>query len=286
MGHDVVLSIADALVRVLLAPACASCDAILERPLRGPVCDACWRAVPLITPPFCSTCGDGLASWQMPGLLCVPCRHRPLALASARSAGQYAGALRQIVHAFKYERRRVLARPLSTMMKEAGAEVLAGADALVPVPLHPWRAVTRGFNQADDLARCLGLPIWRILRRRRHGVPQTGLPAPDRHANVQGAYALRSLAARLRKERTVVPMLEGRTVVLIDDVMTTGATLNACAEVLLDAGARTVRALTVARAAAGPPARPLQSLHPPGVHRRSGPSPAASPGAGSFRGPW
>jgi ComF family protein len=177
-------------------------------------------------------------------------------LSAARSAGEYSGSLREIIHAFKYERRRVLAARLGGMMRDAGREILDGADALVPVPLHPWRALTRGFNQADDLAAHLGLPIWRLLRRRRHGPPQASLPAARRHSNVRGAYALGPagpaafLPARLRAR------LQGRTIVLVDDVMTTGATLNACAEVLVTAGAQAVRALTVARAAAGRPARP------------------------------
>ena len=153
--------------------------------------------------------------------------------------------------------KRKLDAQQAELMREAGEPVLAGADAVVPVPLHPWRATQRGFNQADDLARALGLPVWRVLARTRHGPPQAELPAARRHANVRRAY-------RLRTPLFVPPIgvwlngfaarqLRNRVVVLVDDVMTTGATLDACSRVLRDAGVRSVRALTVARAVARPP---------------------------------
>jgi competence protein ComFC len=131
------------------------------------------------------------------------------------------------------------------MMRMAGADLLEGADAVVPVPLHPLRSVRRGFNQADDLARQLGRPVWRALRRRRHGPPQASLAAADRHTNLEAAFTISrawSLRARMRG-RT----LSGRTLVLVDDVMTTGDTIDACSRVLLAAGAAEVRALTAAR---------------------------------------
>jgi ComF family protein len=153
------------------------------------------------------------------------------------------------VHVFKYRHRRLLAEPLGRMMRLAGAEVLDGADAVIPVPLHPFRSFKRGFNQADDLARQLGLPVWRALRRRRHGPPQASLPASARQANLTSAYGISvtwALHARLRG-----PSLRDRVVVVVDDVMTTGATIEACSRVLLDAGVRSVRALTAARAVQG-----------------------------------
>ena len=168
----------------------------------------------------------------------------------ARSAGRYDGSLRLIIHAFKYDGRRALAAPLSALLRGAGADLLGAADAVIPVPLHPWRAITRGFNQADDLARYMGLPVWRVLRRTRAGPPQANLPAAKRHANVREAFALDPVALAFRPSR-----LRNRNVVLIDDVMTTGATLEACGRVLADAGVRSVGALTVARALAGAPHR-------------------------------
>ncbi len=186
----------------------------------------------------------------------------------ARGApGRYDGSLRSIVHAFKYQGRRGLARPLAALLRDAGADLLAGADAVIPVPLHPFRALERGFNQSDDLARELGLPVWRVLRRVRHGPPQATLPAARRNANVRAAFALTwraRLAPRLHERLD----LRNRVVVLIDDVMTTGATVEACARPLLEAGVRSVRALTVARAEAGRPARPPPQHHPWRASRR------------------
>lgn len=123
-------------------------------------------------------------------------------------------------------------------MREAGAEVLTGADVVVPVPLHRSRERARGFNQARELARHLGVPVAGALARTRSTASQADLPATKRDANVRGAFTW----------RTEVPVA-GAIVVLIDDVVTTGATLNACAAPLLDAGAKDVRALTAARAA-------------------------------------
>jgi ComF family protein len=247
------------LVRIFLAPTCAACDGLLDRPLDGPVCAACWRAVPRLTAPWCVRCGDALPSWRAAGPLCARCRRHPPIVALARSAGRYDGSLRQIIHAFKYGRRRALASPLAALMREAGRDLLAGADAVVPVPLHPWRALRRGFNQADDLARGLDVPVWRVLRRTRHGPPQAALPAAQRHANVRAAYALRwSLPAPasggVRLEPGLAGRLRNRVVVLVDDVMTTGATLDACGRVLMRAGVRSVGALTAARAVTAPPA--------------------------------
>ena len=247
---------ANAAVRMLLAPVCASCASALDRPLDNPVCVTCWQAVSVLTPPWCVRCGDALASWRTPDQLCARCRRTARQFLTARSAGRYDGSLRRIIHAFKYGQRRVLARPLASLVTRAAAEVLEGADAVIPVPLHPWRALQRGFNQADDLARHLGLPVWRALRRRRSGPPQASLPAARRHANVRGAFAIsRGPASALASAWPA--RLRNRVVVLVDDVMTTGATIDACGRVLQDAGVTTVRALTVARAVATPRASPL-----------------------------
>jgi ComF family protein len=235
-------------VRLLLAPSCALCRDTLARPLAGPICTGCWSSVRRLTPPLCARCGDSLASWRPADPCCPRCRRRPPAFALARSGGRYEGALREIVHAFKYGGRRALAGPLCSLMRMSGHDVLVGADAVVPVPLHPWRAWTRGFNQADDLACALGAPVWRLLRRARHGPPQASLPAARRRANVRGAFAVGGPLACLSIGPSASTRARGSVLVLVDDVMTTGATLDACARALLDAGAREVRVLTAARA--------------------------------------
>jgi ComF family protein len=154
-----------------------------------------------------------------------------------RAIGSYDGTLRAIVHAFKYDGRRSLAARLGALMRARGADVLRGADAIVPVPLHRARRRERGFDQAADLARHVGLPVVYALRRTRPTAVQASLPAARRHGNVRDAFAARPAAAAL----------DGLTVVLVDDVSTTGATLEACARVLTDAGVRELRALTAAR---------------------------------------
>jgi ComF family protein len=153
------------------------------------------------------------------------------------SAGRYEGTLREIIHAFKYEGRRSLAHPLGGMIRDAGSLMLQGCDCVVPVPLHPWRRMRRGFNQARDLAKRLERPVVDGLWRIRPTRSQMALPADARRMNIRGAFICSPFAS-----------INDRVVVLVDDVRTTGATLDECAKVLLVAGAREVKALTVALA--------------------------------------
>jgi len=141
----------------------------------------------------------------------------------------------------KYDGCRSLAGGLGKRLLEVAGDVLRGADIAVPVPLHARRRRSRGFNQAADLARHLNLPIVRALVRTRATPSQTDLPAARRHANVRGAFAL-------RRRHDV----RGLRVIIVDDVVTTGATLEACARVLIDAGAASVSAVTAARAVIRP----------------------------------
>lgn len=235
----------DGILAVVLAPQCAACGELLERPSRGPVCPRCWESVRPLTPPLCDGCGDPLPAWRsisVPLARCPRCRRMPSLVDRARAIGDYDGALGAIIHAVKYQGRRSLARRLSTLMREAGADLLAGADLVIPVPLHGSRRRARGFNQASDLARHLGLPVRHALRRVRPTPTQTSLPAARRHRNVRGAFAVTRVGRHLA----------GSTVVLVDDVCTTGATLDACARVLKEAGVREVRALTAARVVTRP----------------------------------
>ncbi len=146
----------------------------------------------------------------------------------------------------KYGARRSLARPIAGLMCQRGAEMLAGADALVPVPLHPSRRRQRGFNQAADIARHIatssGLPIVTALRRVRATAAQAGLPAERRYGNVRRAFAATAAGAAVRQG----------VVILVDDVSTTGATLDVCARVLKGMGVAEVRALTAARVVTSP----------------------------------
>lgn len=198
----------DSALIALFAPACAACQAPLDSRRIGPVCVTCWESI----------------------------RDAPDD-DETRAAGIYEGALRGIIHALKYRGQTTLARPLGALMRKAAGDWLDDA-VVVPVPLHPWRSLRRGFNQADLLACALDRPVWRALRRRRLGRPQAGLHAAERRANVSNVYMMR------RVWRRKIPS----SVVLVDDVLTTGATAEACARVLLDAGVQRVRVLTAARA--------------------------------------
>jgi ComF family protein len=217
--------LADSLIAVFLAPACAACGEPLASPTVSIVCETCWRATRTVAPPFF-----------------VP--H----LDSCEAAGVYDGALREIVHALKYQRRTSLARPLAALVLERCAATLAGADAVVPVPLHASRERERGFNQAALIARALPLPCADILERLRATPSQTDLPANKRRENVRGAFGVKTglshSSSLFPRQGVTIPL----TGVVLDDVATTGATLSECARVLKEAGAREVRAVTVARA--------------------------------------
>lgn len=223
--------VADAVLAALLAPPCAVCARVLEHPLDGAVCEHCWNAI---------TC------------LALPAHGTPV-IRHAAAVGEYEGVLREIIHALKYKGRRSIAPRLARLMALHGSQVLAHADAVVPVPLHPDRQRERGFNQADDLARGLGLPVAPLLRRTRMTPPQVELPATARHANVRGAFEVIGGSVDrpeefVRRGRSLQrPDIAGRIFVLVDDVTTTGATLEACAHALKQAGAKDVRALTAAR---------------------------------------
>jgi ComF family protein len=233
----------------LFSPLCAACDEPLLTPLDGAVCAGCWQRLPSFTPPLCRACGLPLASWRIACLeagLCARCRRRVPILTSQAAIGPHEGVLRRIVQALKYDARLSTAAPLAASMRLAGTDTLRGAHVAVPVPLHRRRAWSRGFNQAALLARHLGPPVYPLLSRVRATPPQVSLPAAQRHRNVRDAFAVRPhLVDRLAKSIAVSPT--ELVVVLVDDVCTTGATLEACGRALRAAGVSEVRALTASR---------------------------------------
>ena len=217
--------LADGLIAILLAPVCASCREPLPSPTSGIVCAACWRATRTVVPPYFAPHVD-----------------------ACEAAGVYDGSLREIIHALKYQRRTSLARPLAALLLERCGVALAGAEAIVPVPLHRSRYRQRGFNQAELIARALPLRCANVLERVRATPSQTDLPADQRRENVRGAFAVKGgqshFSSWFSEKSVTVPLFP----VLLDDVATTGATLSECARALKAAGAREVRAVTVARA--------------------------------------
>ncbi len=275
MAPSSLVSALDAILAVVWAPRCVVCDDPLETPTRGIVCPDCWRLVLRIEAPVCERCGAGAATSVAERLLCGDCQRTGGPLTARRAAGMHTGTLRKLIHAFKYEGRRSLARPLARLVQSAAGEWLRDADVAVPVPLHALRRWRRGFNQAHDLAVHLGVPVVPALRRRRHTGRQVALPRAGRLSALGNAFAL----AGWRRGSQAI---RGRSVVLVDDVITTGATVEACAAVLRNAGARDVCAVSVALAVAArsrPPSPPPR--RPAAARRRCAPSPAVPPAADS-----
>ena len=200
-------------------------------------CTACWQALPRLHPPLCPRCSRPEHS----GARCQACRHAPPALGAVRAPCAYAGALRLAIQRLKYHRERHLAGPLARLLLECLQARPLEVDAVVPVPLDGSRGRARGYNQAALLAApvadALAVPLAADrLRRTRATRPQVGLSGRERRANVRGAFACSEAGS-----------VAGLRVLLVDDVMTTGATLEACAEALVAAGAARVWGLVVAR---------------------------------------
>ncbi len=199
-------------------------------------CEACRAAVKPIEPPWCEKCGNPLVAER----LCGNCRANPLQIEKIRSAASFEGVLRHAIHRFKYERLSSMAEPFGEMLADYWRAEQLTADWLIPVPLHPSRERDRGYNQSEllarQLARRVNVPIGsRGLRRTRATAVQMTLNAAQRRENVTGAFECAELRVR------------GARVVIIDDVGTTGATLDACAQAVLKAGAASVMGLTLAR---------------------------------------
>jgi ComF family protein len=232
-----------------LPPLCASCRAPLGNP--GGLCPACWSRVSFIAPPYCERLGIPFAYDPGPGILSMEAIADPPAFGRARAAVRYDDVARDLVHRLKYGDRLDLAGTMGGWMARAGRQLIAEADAVLPVPLHWRRLWGRRFNQAAALARVVAatgaLPVLTgALKRVRATPQQVGLTRSERAANVQGAFAV---AADSKA------MIAGKRLILVDDVLTSGATIDACARALLRAGAHNVDVLVFARvvAAARPP---------------------------------
>jgi ComF family protein len=229
----------------VLPPLCLGCGEIVGAP--GALCAACWQGFAFIAAPQCACCGDPFAEHLGDAALCVACLARPPKFRRARAALAYDTQSRRLVLPFKHGDRTDIARACGGWMARAGSELLAEADLIAPVPLHWRRLLTRRYNQALLLARALvrAAPPGvehrlapDLLRRHRWTGSQAGLRAKERRSNVRQAFEIHPRWAA---------ELAGKTVLLVDDVLTTGATAEACARVLQRGGARHVDVLTLAR---------------------------------------
>jgi ComF family protein len=224
----------------LYPPTCLACRSATGR--AGALCAACWRAMRFIERPFCERLGTPFEQDLGAGLLSPEAIANPPVFRRARAVARFEdGPARRLVHRLKYSDRGELAAPLGAWMARAGADVLADADAVVPMPLHALRLWTRRFNQAAALAHAVAResgksfePQW--LQRVKATRSQVGLSREQRAQNVQGAFRAAPGAP-----------VKGRRIVLVDDVLTSGATANAAARALLRAGASDVDIVVFAR---------------------------------------
>ena len=225
---------------IALPTLCVAC----REPVDGEgVCAACWAQLSFIAPPFCPRLGIPFIYDPGGGLLSAQAVADPPAYQRARAAVRYDEVAKTLVHALKYHDRTDLAPSMGRWMARAGRELLEDADVLVPVPLHWRRGWSRRYNQAGALARAIAwqsaVPVARdALRRIRPTLHQIGLSRAERASNVQGAF-------KVPPERRAE--IQGRRVILIDDVLTSGATVDACARALLRAKAAHVDVLVFAR---------------------------------------
>ena len=231
---------------LLYPPVCLACRRAIGED--GGLCPSCWSAMRFIERPFCERLGTpfeaDLAAGESGRIVSAAALADPPVFSRARAVARFEdGPARVLVHRLKYGDRGELAEPMGRWMARAGAELLSEADLLIPVPLHRLRLAHRRFNQSAALAQAIGkmsgAPLKSdLLIRAKPTPPQVGLTRRLRAMNVQGAF-------EVPPERRIE--LADQRVVVVDDVMTSGATLNAAARVLLRAGAKQVDALVFAR---------------------------------------
>jgi ComF family protein len=242
----------DALVSVFFPAGCRLCERVLVHASTVPICEECLGSFAALGGAVCETCGQPLAAWSLgderatESLVCPECQTREYGFDRARSYALYKAGLVRAIVLLKFERVEPLGRWFAGRLAELARKEGLAADIVVPVPLHRQRERERGYNQADliakPLAHKLGLPYRAVLLVRTK-------PRPDKHIlsleerwdSVRGAFATRPGSK-----------VDNLRVLLVDDVMTTGATLDACARALRGAGAKSVIGLTVARAARHP----------------------------------
>ena len=224
---------------IVFPPHCYECGGRLGA---GWLCEACSDRIVRIEPPFCRVCSKPFATASSGDFVCMDCRSMAFHFRCVVVPLHYGGTIRDMIHGLKYHSQTWLAKPLGQFLGGAltDSRLPDGIDAFVPVPLHAVRHRERGYNQALLLARELsagaGIPVLSALQRSRPSVSQTEFNRRQRMQNLRDAFGIRQNVSVKQKK-----------IVLVDDVLTTGVTLNECARVLLQAGASSVHALAVAR---------------------------------------
>lgn len=229
------------LLNLVFPPQCLVCKTLV--PKHGTLCIACWRNISFISDPMCACCGMPFEYAADKNSLCADCLTEHPPYSRARAAFTYNEHSRSLILKLKYQDDSYLAAIYGPWLAKAGAELIAASDLILPVPLHYWRFVSRRYNQSALLARALskasGKP-WLPdgLQRIRATPQQTGLTRAQREDNVRGAFRVHP-----KHEAT----LKGRSILLVDDVLTTGSTLRHCTKTLLKSGVSQVNVLTLAR---------------------------------------
>jgi len=231
------------LIDLIFPPLCAFCGTPLTEDDQGEICPGCLGNIRFISLPICPTCGLPFPMEVAEDHLCGQCLRGQWHFGSARAFGLYEGTIREAIHLLKYGRKSFLAKPLVGLLDRGYPFIdYESYDLLVPVPLHRKRLRERGFNQALALGRAIGrkegVP-WTgsALKKTRWSSPQIHLSPKEREENVRGSFAVVDGGE-----------IRGKRILVIDDVMTTGSTVNECARVLLKAGAGKVDVFTLARA--------------------------------------
>jgi ComF family protein len=237
------------ILNLLLPSTCTVCHAPVPERRWGGACPECWNRLIPIEPPFCPKCGEPAPAIEG---LCGLCLRGDHVFDFARSALIFTHVLREIIHHLKYADRVSLARPLGDILKQCLEREAFEGSLVIPVPLHRSRERVRGFNQAELLAERLGRPVGKkILKRRKNTPSQTGLSRSERKQNLAGAFE-------------VCREIHG-SVIVVDDVYTTGSTMNEIARTLKRAGAERVEVLTVARVANDAYRADVETGNPEGV---------------------
>jgi ComF family protein len=234
-------TIGEAALGLLYPPHCAACHADTTPGVY--LCGDCAKRARRIEEPFCQRCSEPFEGSITGAFTCSNCGDRQFHFDSAVSRYLSRGVVREFIHRFKYERHFYLRHQLADWLAAALEDERISsvpANFLVPVPLHSARYREREFNQADELASLLskrcGVPLLRVLARTRYTTTQTRLDRQERMENLRGAFRVRQTEA-----------VSGRHLILVDDVLTTGSTVDECARVLRAAGAASIRVMTVAR---------------------------------------